>query len=62
MSRSILDGLILWEGPQLHIIILTRGLHKLRVRQKTIFRSRSIKGYQKWVVNAETAVLRSVEN
>ena len=33
--------------------------HQLRVRQKTIFKRHSIKGYQKQVVDAETVAFGS---
>ena len=35
------------------------GFHQLHVRQKTIFKRHSIKGYQKWVVDAETVAFGS---
>ena len=39
--------------------MLMGGFHQLGVRQKTIFKRYSIKGYQKWVVDAETVAFGS---
>lgn len=36
------------------------AFHQLLVRQETIFKQYSIKGYQLWVADAERAAVRSV--
>ena len=52
---------IIWIEPQLckDIIKLMEGFDQLHVRQKTVFKRHSIKGYQKLVVHAETVAFGS---
>ena len=55
--------MLIWKEPQLYkdTIILMGRFHQLRVRHRTIFKRHSIKGYQKWVVAAETLAFGSAE-